>query len=184
MFGATALHYAAESGHRLTADLLLERGAKRSIDAQDKSGRTALYWAAKKGHSAVVSLLLTKGANPNVKEDKKGYTALHAAIGHPDTVKALLRGEVNPNVTGKDDGKTALDLAIENGHTDVANRLAAVTSTGPTPFVQRIGEQEGELNQFVKWAMDRYQGQALAESIANAAAEYSRQRSTARAGGS
>ena len=50
----TALHVAAEGGHKLVARLLVEKGA--DIHAKNICGRTALYLAAGGGYKAVVRL--------------------------------------------------------------------------------------------------------------------------------
>jgi ankyrin repeat protein len=54
--GRTALHRAAEKGHKGVVWLLLEHNA--NVNAEDTDRRTALYMAADKGHEAVVRLLL------------------------------------------------------------------------------------------------------------------------------
>ncbi|KAF2179667.1 ankyrin, partial [Zopfia rhizophila CBS 207.26] len=54
--GWTALHRAAERGHRAVARLLIVEG-KADVNAKDGHGRTALHWATQRGHEAVVRLL-------------------------------------------------------------------------------------------------------------------------------
>jgi ankyrin repeat protein len=80
--------FAARSGDRASAALLLAAGAK--IDDPAPSGLTPLVVAAHSGHGEVGAFLLEKGANPN--EAGAGYSALHAAIlvGDLSLVKALL----------------------------------------------------------------------------------------------
>ena len=55
--GKTALHWAAEKGHRDVVALLLSRMDLGQIAATDKWGMTALHWAAENGHGDVVALL-------------------------------------------------------------------------------------------------------------------------------
>ena len=54
----TALHLAAEEGHKPVARLLVEKGA--DIYAKNIRGRTVLYLAAEGGHKAVARLLVEK----------------------------------------------------------------------------------------------------------------------------
>ena len=49
--GLTALHYAADRGHKAVVRLLLEH--KADVDAKEGGGRTALHWATDRGHDAV-----------------------------------------------------------------------------------------------------------------------------------
>jgi Ankyrin repeats (many copies) len=48
LFGRTALHWAAQEGHRAVVELLLEKGA--DVEARDNDGRTALHFAESKGN--------------------------------------------------------------------------------------------------------------------------------------
>ena len=56
----TALHWAAENGHKDVVALLLDKMEGASIAATDYDGKTALHWAAMNGHKDVVALLLDK----------------------------------------------------------------------------------------------------------------------------
>jgi len=58
--GATPLHFAALSGHKNVAELLISKGA--DIDAREKHGGTPLYFAAVMGHMDVAELLIANGA--------------------------------------------------------------------------------------------------------------------------
>jgi ankyrin repeat protein len=88
-YGLTALHRAAESGHKDVIALLLDKGA--DVDATDDDGSTALHRAAESGHKDVVALFLDKGADVNATY-YNGSTALHLATwsGHKDVVALLL----------------------------------------------------------------------------------------------
>lgn len=70
--GMTGLHWAADRGHGVLVELLLQRGA--AIDAQDEGGQTALHFAASCGHKVVVAALLKHGADATLK-DEDGLTA-------------------------------------------------------------------------------------------------------------
>ncbi|KAH0558595.1 hypothetical protein GP486_004752 [Trichoglossum hirsutum] len=80
--GWTVLYFAVDNGHRMVAQLLLERGA--NIETKDEDGwtalhftgddgRTALHLAAAHGQEAVAQRLLEKGADVHVN-DKNGWT--------------------------------------------------------------------------------------------------------------
>jgi hypothetical protein len=56
-YGSTALHSAAENGHKAVVRLLLEKGA--DVAAKDKIGMTAPYDATRNGKEAIVRLLIT-----------------------------------------------------------------------------------------------------------------------------
>jgi ankyrin repeat protein len=93
--GSTALLFAARSGDRESARVLIAAGADVNDALPD--GASALIVAAHSGHGQVAALLLEAGANPN--RDSVGYTALHAAVLRSDLalVKALLTRGANPN---------------------------------------------------------------------------------------
>ena len=125
--GLTALHLAAEGGHRAVADALVAAGA--ALDAGTRIGRyTPLQVAAEGGHGAVALRLLEAGADPNAVTTNSGVTALHLAAGAIDgrsgrsAVAALLDHGADPNAREGSAGQTPLIFAA------VANRPAAVTA--------------------------------------------------------
>jgi ankyrin repeat protein len=85
----TSLYLAAENGHYLTAELLINMGAE--VNAQGGVYGNALQAASYRGHEAIVKLLLEKGAELNAQGRHFG-NALQAASskGHETTVKILL----------------------------------------------------------------------------------------------
>ncbi|HEX5108716.1 MAG TPA: ankyrin repeat domain-containing protein [Vicinamibacterales bacterium] len=93
--GSSALLFAARSGDRESARLLIAAGA--DVDDALPDGASALIVAAHSGHGQVAALLLEAGADPN--RDTVGYTALHAAVLRSDLalVEALLTRGANPN---------------------------------------------------------------------------------------
>jgi hypothetical protein len=65
--GYTPLHRAVRSGHKDTAQLLLDSGA--NVDATDKKGRTPLFAAAEQGSAEMIKLLIGYGANANAVDN-------------------------------------------------------------------------------------------------------------------
>jgi ankyrin repeat protein len=77
--GWTALHYAAASGDKDIARLLLEHGARVDAVSPPASGAyTPLMMAAREGHEDSALFLLEHGANPSLKNDE-GLTAAQIA---------------------------------------------------------------------------------------------------------
>ncbi len=95
--GNTALLFAARSGNRETARVLLAAGGDVNDVAAD--GNSALIIAAHSGNASVADLLLQHGANPNAAP--LGYTALHAAV---------LRGTLRDRRVITDDPTAGLPL--------------------------------------------------------------------------
>ena len=99
-YGLTLLPLAAESGHEVVFQLLLDLVGV-NLDSKDKDGWTPLSWAARNGHEAVVKLLLGKdGVDVNYK-DQNGRTPLlwAAMCGHEAVVRLLLAmDEVDVNL--------------------------------------------------------------------------------------
>ena len=68
-YGRTALHWAAEHGHKEVAELLIDYGA--DVDCRDLHClRTPLHWASKYGHFNIVKHLLRKGKNTYVYQQQ------------------------------------------------------------------------------------------------------------------
>ena len=91
--GKTALHLAAQYGHRIVAKQLLDHGAKTEIHCEPfgtdmmihhRAGRTALHWAAAGDDTGgrqegLVKLLLDRGADATARSDSY-RTALQEAV--------------------------------------------------------------------------------------------------------
>lgn len=73
--GQTLLSYAAQKGHEIIVELLLDTGMV-DVESRDRNGRTPLCIAAIEGHDAVVRLLLEHHADVAAK-DEIGGTPLH-----------------------------------------------------------------------------------------------------------
>ena len=63
-YGATALMYACDRGHKEVVELLLEKGADPNVK-DNFYGFTPLFWANSKGKTEIVELLKSKGAKSN-----------------------------------------------------------------------------------------------------------------------
>lgn len=95
--GWTMLMTASHEGYHQLVEILLENGASKGINMQDRCGWTALMFAAFTGLSTeVVQLLLQHGADVNLP-NKNGRTALFMASekGYVDIVKVLLLNGAN-----------------------------------------------------------------------------------------
>lgn len=76
--GQMPLHFAAEAGNRVVAELLIEKGA--DVNAKDwGNGITPLQWAVMNGQKGIALFLITKGANVNAKNND-GKSALKIAM--------------------------------------------------------------------------------------------------------
>ena len=64
---ATPLYYAAQSGHKEIAELLIGKGA--DVDAKDDLGLTSLYHAVIEEQKEIAELLIAKGADVNAKNN-------------------------------------------------------------------------------------------------------------------
>jgi len=76
--GATALHWAAGSGHRQCCEVLLHEFSA-SIDYSGRSGRTALHWAARNSQTEICQWLVEQGADP-LKVTHDGVNLFHWAV--------------------------------------------------------------------------------------------------------
>lgn len=88
----------AAAGDSAAVALLLQNG--HDANHKDGVGETALYLAAARGHSDIVSQLLDAGADPDIAEDIKSWSPLHAVcqIGNETMAKHLLRHGASPSI--------------------------------------------------------------------------------------
>lgn len=113
--GYTALSLAAEKGNDLaTLKLLLDKGARDSIEIPIAAGDTPLMVAALHNYPDAVKLLLQYGAHINT-QDTHGRTALmYAAENNNLKLVALLLEHGADYTLQNDDGLTAYDVAYEH----------------------------------------------------------------------
>ena len=145
------------------AEILINERADANL--KDEKGKTALYLAAQYNRIDAANRLIDKAENLDV-ETEAGWTPLMIASqkGHVNIVKALIDRKDNDETTAElnhenipmidkgvnvekklEAGRTALYLAVENGHTEVTNRLIeagaeldAETNGGFTPLMTAI----------------------------------------------
>ncbi|KAL5400604.1 hypothetical protein PMIN03_012241 [Paraphaeosphaeria minitans] len=109
--GQTLLYLAAANGHCLTAEVLIDKGAK--INEQGGKYNNALQAASEGGHEAIVKLLLEKGAAVNAQGGYYGNALQVALAGtHEPTVRILL--EKGANVGLDVQLKGAMHYALNN----------------------------------------------------------------------
>jgi ankyrin repeat protein len=109
----TALHDAAEEGHKKLVELLLAHGA--DLNASTSYDRTAAELAMSRGHTEIVKLLVSKGAD---------ISLLHLAIYLKDVAKARSLIESGADVNKRSPyGTTPLHMAAGSGFKDLANLL-------------------------------------------------------------
>jgi ankyrin repeat protein len=97
--GMTALHWAAERGDAVMAEMLLFAGA--SVRATTRIGDyTPLHLAGRSASAAIIEMMVKAGADVNAATTNSGATALHfaAASGGAEAVTALLNAGADPNV--------------------------------------------------------------------------------------
>ena len=118
--GQTALHYAAQKGHKVTTALLLEKGA--AVNAKDKKNKTPLDYAISKKRTEVIKLLRSKGGKTTKELLAADDIFAAAEVGDVESIKKLLAGGADVNGKNKG-GYTALHLAAKRGQAAAAAAL-------------------------------------------------------------
>jgi ankyrin repeat protein len=121
--GATPLHWAARSGHKDVAQLLVSDSA--DVNAKDGDGDAPLHWAVREDHKDVAEFLLANKADVNA-QNYNGWTPLAMAAwkGHIDMAELLLANKANVNARDYIDF-TPLHEAASMGHKEMVEFLLA-----------------------------------------------------------
>lgn len=128
--GWTPLHLAAAFADEGTVRLLLTRGADAHARSHNDLANQPLHACiAMQGSVASARDLVEYGADVNATQ-AGGITPLHlaAAQGKPKMVEFLVQQGASPTAQ-TDEGKLPADLARERGHTQIAEHLAALSTT-------------------------------------------------------
>lgn len=127
-FGATALHYSAESGYVVATELLLKFHSQDLINFRDLSGETPLYYAAYNGQVKSLQALL-EHSSPDINVvNRYGATPLHrgARFGHLEIVKLLVENGADINIIDNEN-ETAAQVSAKYNHKNVTDYLSEVT---------------------------------------------------------
>jgi uncharacterized protein len=121
--GFTALHFACYFGQPEAARLLIEKGAKVDVVANNATQVMPLHSAASARNLAAARLLLEHGAPVNARQ-QAGWVPIHAAAqnGDRDLVELLLAHGADTAIAN-DDGKTAAMVAKDKGHSQIVSLL-------------------------------------------------------------
>ena len=96
--GMTAIHWAAENGNGVIADMVIAAGA--NLDAITRmGGYSALHLASSNGAAEVVSALLAAGSDVMAETTTGAVTPLHfaAASGDADVINRLVKAGAEVN---------------------------------------------------------------------------------------
>ena len=137
-YGQTALHLAAEQGHEVVVQLLIDREAVISV--RDEEGSMLSHQPAWSSNQAATQLPPSEGADIVVNiQNKNGETALHSAAhwGHEEVVQLLLSSGADATLRN-DDGQTALHCAAYRGHEEMVQLL--LSSGADVSLVDKDGQ--------------------------------------------
>ncbi len=155
--GTNPLMAAASRNSPAVIKLLLDAGARASLDAKDGEGRTALMFAYGSrfdpSSNAAARFLIAAGADVNAA-DNEGQTSLmrNAWSQNLDLIDALLKAGADVNAKDKR-GKTALLYVRQELHGDMSAQVAAALvaagaevnvsdEEGRTPLMYTAGNAE------------------------------------------
>lgn len=121
--GLTPMHYAAATGQKAVAEILIARDADINIKARD--GNTPLNLATHWGRAEVAGLLIDKGADVNTRALDGATPLFNVSVrGRADVAERLIAKGADVNLTAKD-GATPLHAAAAFGHKALAELLIA-----------------------------------------------------------
>jgi ankyrin repeat protein len=122
--GMTALHWAAERGDEVVANLLIEAGADSSPTTR-MGAYTPAHLAARGGHDLVLSSLLAAGASVSATTSTGAATPLHfaATSANPAVAALLLEHGADPDAREGQWGQTPLMFAAAAGRDAVVSAL-------------------------------------------------------------
>ncbi|KAL6691639.1 ankyrin repeat-containing domain protein [Trichoderma pleuroticola] len=138
--GWTSLSLALHHGHKVLAEVFLEKGA--NIEATGSSYQTPLAIAATEGHLDAVKWLVEKGANIEAQDHNKQTPLMLATIGNHDNVvgyfiekganmEAMDNNNATPFITSlRGTTKSTTELFIRKGvdiNTTMANKYTPLT---------------------------------------------------------
>jgi ankyrin repeat protein len=169
-FGITPLMAAAEKGHSIAAEILLEEYANID-DADPINGLTALMLAASNGHADVVSVLVSRGADIT-RTDLAGQTPLMMAA-RAGIASSLLGGMSRQRKKGRTEyinardtkGKTALIYAAEKSD---KREVELLLRLGVDVNIQDNDKRSAIINVAASPQKDTYVKQAVLSALVRA----------------
>ncbi len=135
--GKTMIYIAAENGHDLLVERLIQLGSKE-IDSTC-FGHTPLYAAADGGHPSVIEVLVRMGSKAIDTQSRCGETPLHTAsiMGHTSVIETLVRL-----------GSQAIDVPNKMGTAPLGS--ASMLSRESTKTLVFLGADHSQLNHLHK----------------------------------
>lgn len=157
-----ALIEAVKYGMEASVRKLLEFPQAVDPNWRDKAQQTALMYAAERNQEGIVMALLDKGANPNLRNNRGGWTAFMEAVqkGNTAIVASMIakKANVNDQTTA---AKTILMLAAEEGHEAL---IPLLLRAGANP-----NDQDLEGKTAFMWAVNRKEEKVVVEMLKNEA---------------
>lgn len=122
--GMSALHWAAERGDAVLAEMLLIAGANPATGTRI-GGYTPLHIASRRGHADVVRALLSANAGVAARSTVSGATPLHLAASSPSSAAVALLIGAGAEIDAREAawGQTPLIFAASAGRPDIARML-------------------------------------------------------------
>ena len=125
--GKTVLHYAAQGGHAVLVEYLLQAGAE--VDSANDAGETPLHYATALGHADVVRVLLASSATVAVFDIDSNTPLHHAALSGDVEIARLLIGRGAEVDAANFYGYKPLDVAYRTESQEMCGYLEAQGGT-------------------------------------------------------